>query len=277
MNPTVDTEGLSGEAIGFRLDEIERAVQTADADSDLLLRMLELERALTKTKDPSAGMRRLVGIRRTLGERDAKRFAAERQQIRAGTLRGQKLADAIDAASDRDEFIERLLGVRFLPVTMKGLGDELVPYVPSGIDAIREALQQARVGDGDTFVDLGSGCGKVTMLANLLTGARATGVEMQPELAAFARARAEELGAEGVSFINSDARDSLPAASVYYLYLPFTGQVLDEVMAQMQQHAQQAPVRVCALGLDLERYAWLVPVRSSFWLTVYESAPPSHS
>ncbi len=274
MSPDVDTVGLTGDAIAFRLDAIEAEVQEHELDSGTLAELFALERGLSRQPDAGPGMARLNGIRRALARWDDKRFAADRAKIRSGELRGPALKAAIAAAADRDEFTERLLGVRYLTVTMKKLGEELVPYVPSGVDAVQEALAQASVGPSDTFVDLGSGCGKVALLANLLTGAKSVGVELQTALAEFATSRATDLGATDVRFLSADARECLPEGTVYFMYLPFSGQVLEDVMAQMKLQAQKHPIRVCALGVELGRYDWLTPIQAGhFWLTTYQSVP----
>ena len=54
----------------------------------------------------------------------------------------------------------------------------------------------------------GAGLGKAAMAVHLLTGARARGIELQPELVAAARAQARELGLDGVSFVETDALDA---------------------------------------------------------------------
>lgn len=149
-------------------------------------------------------------------------------------------------------------------------------YHPSGLASIVRALADVPVTAEDVLVDLGSGLGKVALAAHLLTGARAVGVELQPALAAHARGRAEALGLDGVRFVTADARDAeLDEATVFYLYLPFTGEVLDAVLRKVEAVARRRTVVICALALDLHRVAWLEPRPSdSFWLTLYESRSP---
>jgi SAM-dependent methyltransferase len=143
---------------------------------------------------------------------------------------------------------------------------DLVPFHESSDEAIAESLREACVGPGDVFVDLGAGLGKVVAAAKK-TGAVARGIEIQPELAARARAL-------GIDVVCADARDAdLDDGTVFYLYVPFTGAVLEAVMKRLHAVAKKHPIRICTLSLDLERTAsWLKrrPL-DSFWLAIYDS------
>jgi hypothetical protein len=139
-----------------------------------------------------------------------------------------------------------------------------VPFHESSDEAIAEALREARVGAGDVFIDLGSGLGKVVRAA-MATGARARGIEIDPELVR----RARELGGD---YICADAcAADLSDGTVFYLYVPFTGATLQTVMDRLKE--VRRPFRVCALSVDLEHAApWLKrrPLES-FWLAVYDA------
>src|SRR5689334_3623801 len=105
--------------------------------------------------------------------------------------RGQALLALLEAeARDRrDEVAERLLGIA-APPAGAALGADLVPYHPAGVEAVARAVVDVPVTADDLFVDLGSGLGKVVMLAHLLTGAAARGIELQPALVERATAAA---------------------------------------------------------------------------------------
>jgi SAM-dependent methyltransferase len=180
----------------------------------------------------------------------------------------------------RDQAVEELLELG--AASSAPPGEHLVGHHASGVDAILRMLREAPVREGDVLVDLGSGLGKVVLLASLLTGARARGVEIQPELARRSRAAAERLRAAGalraeIDIVTGDVRDApLDDGTVFYLYTPFTGPVLAAVLARLRAvAARRAPERivVCALGLDLDRAGpWLVPrPTDAFWLTIYDS------
>jgi protein-L-isoaspartate O-methyltransferase len=85
-------------------------------------------------------------------------------------------------------------------------------------------------------VDLGSGLGRPALLAHLVTGARAIGVEVQPHLVAQARACAERLGASGVQFIAGDATAvDVPQGTVFFIYASFNGPSLERVLRRLRR------------------------------------------
>ncbi|MEW5852400.1 MAG: class I SAM-dependent methyltransferase [Myxococcota bacterium] len=204
--------------------------------------------------------------------------AAARQAIRNGGLRGEALLAWLvaHAPTERDRVVEELLGIGHRRVEGKPLGGELVGYIPSGLAAIVRAFLDIPLGPQDVLLDVGAGLGKVVMLAELLTGARAHGVELQPHLVEEARVRAAELGLTRVSFKVGDARHMhCDDATVFFLYLPFTGTTLHDTLERIHRAAQRRSVVVCTLGLDLPPRDWLVPREAtSFWLSLHDSRCP---
>lgn len=179
---------------------------------------------------------------------------------------------------ERDARVEEWLGIRGLPdiVAAPGTpppGADLVGYHASGVDPIVQMVREVPLGDGDVLVDLGSGLGKVVILVHLLTGARARGIELQANLVARAREAAAHVGAE-VRFDQGDVREAdLREGTVFFLYLPFTGAALGEVLGKLRAVGARRRIVVCTLGLDLARLApWLAPRPvDAFWLSVYDS------
>ena len=51
----------------------------------------------------------------------------------------------------------------------------------------RQIIEHARIDATDVFVDIGSGIGRAAAIVHLLTGAKAIGVEIQPQLVRAAR------------------------------------------------------------------------------------------
>ena len=199
-----------------------------------------------------------------------------RAQVRAGGLRGPELLAwlAGHAPDERDSALERLLGIEKRADTLGApLGGDRMPYMPSAIAPVVRAVLDVPVTARDVFVDLGAGLGKAVMAVHLLTGARARGVEVQSTLVSEARARAEELGLDGVEFHLSDAvAAGLDDATVVFLYLPFTGATLQRVLQRLEAVARRRQLVICALGLDLRGAAWLVERPSEeFWLSIYDS------
>ena len=178
---------------------------------------------------------------------------------------------------DRDAAVEERLGIA-LATRDEPPGEHLIGYHPSGAAPIVRALAAVPVRREDVLIDLGSGLGKVVLLATLLTGARARGVEVQPPLVEAARKAASRLGVD-VSFSSEDARTAaIEDGTVFFLYVPFVGPVLDAVLERLRGVAERRPIVVCALGVDLDHAAWLVrrPL-DDFWLALYDSTPTPRS
>jgi hypothetical protein len=71
----------------------------------------------------------------------------------------------------------------------------------------------------------------------------------------------------------------LDDGTVFYLYLPFTGPVLVDVMARLREVASKRTIVVCTLGMDVDQVApWLIRrTIDSFWLAIYDSRVPGAS
>lgn len=176
---------------------------------------------------------------------------------------------------ERDLAIEAALGLVRPPgdaAARRPPGEDLIGFHASSADAIVEALREANVTAADTFVDLGSGTGKAVMLARVLTGAAARGVEIQGELVEQATGAAARAAID-VTFTHADVREAeLGDGTVFFLFTPFVGAALEAVLARLKRVAERRAIVVCALGCELGRNApWLVRREGdSFWLDVYD-------
>ncbi len=176
-------------------------------------------------------------------------------------------------AAERDARVDERLGIAGPTPSSDPPGPDLVGHHASGVDAIVEAVDGAPIGAHDVVIDLGSGLGRVLLLVHLLTGARGHGIELQADLVDRARASVHHCGAD-VTFEHADVRVAdLSAGTVFFLYAPFTGRVLVDVMNRLNDVARSKRIVVCALGIDLERAApWLARrPTESFWLAIYDS------
>ena len=172
----------------------------------------------------------------------------------------------------RDAAVEERLGIAAGPDEHAPPGENLIGYHPSGVAPILRALAEVPVRRGDALVDLGSGLGKVVLLAAIVTQAQVRGVEIQPALVERARRAAARLELD-VRFDLGDARDlALGDGTVFFLYSPFTGPALDAVLERLRAMARERAIVVCALGVDLDRTGWLArrPL-DDFWLAIYDS------
>lgn len=139
----------------------------------------------------------------------------------------------------------------------------MVFYQPTPVRHILRMIRVSRIAPEDVLLDLGSGLGHVPLLTSMLTGARAIGVEVEQRYVAAARACARTLRLRGVRFIHEDARKvDLRVGTVYFLYTPFTGAMLECVVRRLRRESDRRAIRVCTFGpctLDFAKEAWLRP------------------
>jgi predicted RNA methylase len=124
---------------------------------------------------------------------------------------------------------------------------EMVPYQPTPVRHILHLIAAAAVAEDDVFVDLGSGLGHVPLIVSMLTGARSLGVEVQAAYVASARKSAQSLHLSRVQFTAHDARDA-DLSTVFYLYSPFKGSILAEVLSALRRESMRRPLKICSLG-----------------------------
>jgi SAM-dependent methyltransferase len=96
-----------------------------------------------------------------------------------------------------------------------------VQYTPTRHAIADAMLQLAGVGSGDVVYDLGSGDGRIPIIAAQKYGARGVGIEIDPALVARARQNAADAQvADRVTFIEGDLfQADLRAATVVTVYL----------------------------------------------------------
>ncbi len=96
-----------------------------------------------------------------------------------------------------------------------------VIWVPTPNDLVVKMLETAKVNSNDLVYDLGAGDGKIPIQAARQFGARAVGIEYNPEMAALARSNAQQAGvADKVTIITGDIfKEDFSNATVVTLYL----------------------------------------------------------
>jgi tRNA G37 N-methylase Trm5 len=94
-------------------------------------------------------------------------------------------------------------------------------FEPTPIEVVERMLQLANVTADDVVYDLGSGDGRIVILAATRYGARSVGVEIDPQLVELSRREAKRNRVDHlVTFINADALTvDVSAASVVTLFL----------------------------------------------------------
>src|SRR5690606_21401679 len=95
-----------------------------------------------------------------------------------------------------------------------------VIWVPTPQTLVEKMLDMAEVGPGDYAVDLGSGDGR-TAIAAAKRGARAHGIEYNPDMVALSKRNAAEAGvADRATFAKADVFESdFSKANVVTLFL----------------------------------------------------------
>lgn len=106
-------------------------------------------------------------------------------------------------------------------LAQKGVRRPDAPFVPSTVELTEAMLELAKVTREDVVYDLGSGDGRLVIMAAQKYGARGVGVEIDPKLVRLSRENARKAGvADRVKFIQQDLfRTNLSGATVVTLYL----------------------------------------------------------
>jgi SAM-dependent methyltransferase len=112
--------------------------------------------------------------------------------------------------------------------------DGTVPYVQTPMEIVERMLRMAEVNKGDYLIDLGSGDGRIVIEA-AKRGARALGVDIDPNLVRHATENAQKAGvADRTQFMVRDIFETdLSGASVvaFYLLPEFNAKLLPKLLA----------------------------------------------
>jgi SAM-dependent methyltransferase len=137
-----------------------------------------------------------------------------RTSFRLGVLASFLLAFILApcAAAPAQEAVSHQLGEQI---------DKLAPFVPTPLSVVEEMLKLAKVDKDDRVYDLGSGDGRIVIMAAEKFKAEAVGVEMDDNLYKQSTARIAELGLEKRAKILHENmyKVSLRPATVVTLYL----------------------------------------------------------
>ena len=149
----------------------------------------------------------------------------------------------------RDELVSGVLQIRE-PIEPKyQRSPEMVPYQPTPIRHILHLVSATALSKDDVFVDLGSGLGHVPLLVSMATGTQCLGIEVQAAYVASAQECARSLRLGRVRFIPQDAREAdLSNGTVFYLYSPFNGSILTDVLRALQMESTRRSIKICSLG-----------------------------
>lgn len=211
---------------------------------------------------------------------DVALFRRLRDAIRRGHCSGTTLLNLIDTYVERSPAsrqVQQQVGYDNLDLFTNGLFDcqtlpqetierepQMVYYQKTPARIILELIERAQFTDKDVFYDLGSGLGHVSLLVHLISGVTANGVDVEPAYCTYANACAADLNVANVSFIQADARAAnYDTGTVFFLYTPFEGQLLQDVLDRLQTESQRRRIRIFTYGpctRHVSRQAWLTAV-----------------
>lgn len=222
---------------------------------------------------------RVEKLRTELQEIDHLLFRKLRMDIRNGDCRKSAFKTRVEEYVEvegaelgydhLDVFINRLFSDRDMPAPTRELEPGMIEYHKTPARLVFEWVKEIGFAEDDVFFDLGCGLGQVVLLMNLLTGIPARGVEVEPAFCDYAWNSAAELGLGDVYFSAADARSAdYRTGTVFFLYTPFMGGMLEEVLGRLKKESQRRPIRIIGYGPCTEvlsRQDWLTHLSSSAW------------
>ncbi len=129
----------------------------------------------------------------------------------------------------------------------------IAPYVSSPLPVVRRMLVLSELRPGESVYDLGSGDGRIVIMAAQEFGAKAVGVELREDLVKQAIEKVSELSLNGrVKIVQSDMfKVDLSQADVVTLYL--TTSANEKVKPKLESELRQGARIVCH---DYEVLGW---------------------
>lgn len=225
-----------------------------------------------------AGLRHRIDVLRAeLEAIDGRLYQGIRLDIQRGAGARRLLEWVRATASDRtgtpadgesydhlDGLVSGVLQIDEPGLQLAGLSAEMVFYQPTPARHIFDMIARTALDERDVLVDLGSGLGQVPVLAAICTGARCIGIEWESAHVECAQRCARALNLDQVTFVQGDVRMAdLSAGTVFYLYTPFEGAMLRDVLDMLRAEAATRAIRICTLGpctATVARERWLQAV-----------------
>jgi len=270
------TRGLE---VDRSLGELDRFRERVEALDRLDAYPLDRQFPALDSKSIEASLyRRARALRAKLEATNLKFYDTIREEIQRGadpnkllqwTVKSDKVGDAIrpapgDSYDYPDELVSGVLRFVKPDTPIVQLPAEMVSYQPTPARHIFDLIARTQLTDRDVLIDLGSGLGHVPLLASICASGRSVGIELESAYVHCARQSASELNLNNVTFIQQDAREvDLSKGTVFYLYTPFLGTILREVLDLLRREAVSREIRVCTFGpctptVGEER--WLEPI-----------------
>jgi hypothetical protein len=269
-------------------DQLRKRLELLDA-LDAHFGNLDAESLLAATDRPRIFVRANL-LRNRLESANAAIYNAIRDQVLQGAS-PSRLRQWIERCSDDgktqpglgydhlDELISGVLQTLEPEIKPIHLPPEMVFYQPTPARHILQLIRLSALTAADTLVDLGSGLGHVPILASILTGAQAIGIEAESAYVKSARECARSLHLKRVTFVHQNASvANLAGGTVFYLYTPFTGNTLKTVLQKLQKESAERPITICTLGpctstVAMEQWLTAGAVPDPDQITAFRSKP----
>jgi len=165
-----------------------------------------------------------------------------------------------------DELVRGVLRLASPDEATRALEPGMVAYQPTPARHIFDLIRRAELTERDVLVDLGAGLGHVSLLAAICTEGQNIGIEREEAYVRSARRSAAELKLRKVNFVEQDVRETdLSHGTVFYLYTPFRGTILCEVLNLLWREAKRRAIRVYTFGpctTTVTEEPWLEPIGS---------------
>ncbi len=179
-----------------------------------------------------------------------------------------------------DELWDRRLGIHtfgYRPGSGKqGDAEWYLHYVPTPYRDLFHFMRTAGLGADDIFTDLGAGMGRAVFAASWLGAARASGIELLPDLAAIAEQNRQHSRLRGrdIVFRAANALDiALVDTTLLYMFHPFGEQVMERILARARRERIEAgatrPLRIIYVNPVCEDV-----LAASGWLRLVDDLPP---
>lgn len=203
-------------------------------------------------------------------------LARVREAVFERRLTAAEFREALGAVStrDRDVWVNALFGCEDIPDDGPDLPRGCVPYLPCSVDTLLSLVERLELHERDVFVDVGAGVGRAALFVHLASGAGAMGIEIQSQLVDTAWSLASNLAVERFGFIRGDAvalTGYLMVGTVFFLYCPFSGQRLEQLLDELEAVALTRRIRICAVDMSLPPRPWLTPLFGFGSVQVFES------
>ncbi len=151
---------------------------------------------------------------------------------------------------------------------------DLAPYVPTPMPVVERMLEMASLAPDDVLYDIGSGDGRIVIMAARKFGCRAVGIDIDPAMVKAGRLTARREGvASRTRFICADAtKSNLRPATVVTMYLlPESNELLAPILEkQLRPGARVITHNYSMPGWEDRLLRWeRVPGNGSWEHTVY--------